>query len=144
MIFGVCHLAIRGIEQLWSLAEANREALRILEGENDQLLGDVAAVGGPTLDFAQDLSPVLTGTLRSAHRGEVNEVAGIPYRVLFELFIDPDVINPVTGDRPVRYGPVVHEAFPWFLITRDWFEDNILEIIENRLQVTILGPYETL
>lgn len=131
-------------DDLWSLAEANRKALRILEGDDKDLVKVVAISGGKVLDFARRESPFLTGTLSSAHRGEIEEVSGLLYRVLFDLFIDENVVNPVTGDKPVEYGPVVHRAFPWFLITLDWFEANLLDILEDELLVTIQGPYQTL
>ena len=137
-------MSIQGLENLWSLAEANRTALRILEGKDTQLVNVMAAAGGRTLDFARSISPFLTGTLSSAHRGEVEEVAGTTYRMLFELFIASDVVNPVTRDKPVDYGPVVHEGFPWFLLTMDWFEDNMLDLLSDDMTTTITGPYETL
>jgi len=50
------------------------------------------------------IAPYLTGTLRAAHRERMLEAA------LGEVFIDPTVINPILGGRPVEYGAMVHQV----------------------------------
>ncbi|MEM7344586.1 MAG: hypothetical protein AAF485_10110 [Chloroflexota bacterium] len=55
-----------------------------------------------------------TGTLRASHRMQVRGKRG-------RVFIDPDAVNPQSGEKPVDYGPIEHSHGPthaFYMIAR--------------------------
>lgn len=95
---------------LRELQRQNTEALRaITEGTE----GITARAVLRLRDAGSASSPWLTGTLSTAHRGDVYpEQAGVTRGV---VYIDPAVVNPVFGGYPSVYGPIVHRRKPWLL-----------------------------
>lgn len=83
-----------------------------------------------TVDFARSVAPYWTGTLAFSHRGEIENMPG---QIVAYMYLDPTAVNPVTGNRPVDYGPVVHESQPWIDWTMEWLMDEILVDTEDRI-----------
>lgn len=103
-------------DRLSQLAQANRGFLQeVADTSAAGLLGRAVAAGTRQLrDLASGAAPVDTGTLRSAHRGELEPYGG--GGVQGTVFIDPTVRNPVSRTYPAVYGEV------WAMRFGDWFE----------------------
>ena len=111
-----------GMDRLWDLRERNRRLLEYVQGNTGQGLDRMVA--GVTLrvrDAAEARSPYLTGTLASAHRGEIEEggESGL-------IYIDPFVRNPLNQGNPAIYGPIVHNRRDWFAQTVEQDAPGIL------------------
>jgi hypothetical protein len=77
----------------------------------------VRSITGGVRTAAQQRSPYLTGTLRSAHRDMTEEVAQGGEETLARgvIFIDPSVYNIITQGWPYIYGKEIHDSRnPWF------------------------------
>lgn len=96
------------LEELWELRRKNLQVLDGITEGGDIVKAALAQAAQSMSTAAGRRAPRLTGTLQSAHRGEL--MAGYLGRV----FISPTVQNPVFGGYPVEYGPIVHERKPWF------------------------------
>lgn len=126
--------------RLSQIAQANRGALQELADTSDTgLLGRAVAAGTLKLrDLAADLAPVDTGTLRSAHRGEVKAYGGGVEGV---VFIDPYAQNPVNRGKPAAYGEV------WAAYYHNWFErtaDMHGEAVLDQMEQTIMERIDDL
>ena len=90
-----------------------RNVLESMAADNEGgILRQATAAGTLMLRdiVAYQFSPVLTGTLRAAHRGEVY-VSG--ERAEGIIYIDPGIVNPVYGGHPAVYGMEVLERNNW-------------------------------
>lgn len=84
----------------------------------------MAKVAELTVAYATGIAPYLTGTLAYSHRGELEVGNGYVNAI---IFLDPTVVNPVFGGKPVDYGPRVQEDQPWLLEwTTDWLINDLL------------------
>ena len=112
-------------------AQDNRRLLmEIADDSQNGLLG--RAIAGAIFqlrDLASGASPVDTGTLRSAHRGELHHyVDGIEGVVL----IDATAVNPVNRAMPVIYGEIwADRHFNWFESVAVQHGDSILDQMEQ-------------
>lgn len=121
-------------DRLSQMAQANRGFLQeIADTSAAGLLGRAVAAGTLQLrDLVSGASPVDTGTLRSAHRGEVEPFPG--GGVQGTVFIDPDARNPVNQGQPAVYGEVFAANFGnWFDRVADVHGDGILDEMEQRI-----------
>ncbi len=120
-------------QRLSEMAQANRGFLQeIADTSAAGLLGRAVAAGTLQLrDLVSGASPVDTGTLRSAHRGELEPYSG---GVQGTVFIDPDARNPVNNARPAVYGEI-HAMFygSWFDRVADVHGNDILDEMEQRI-----------
>jgi len=120
--------------RLSELAQANRAYMQELaDSSGAGLLGRVVAAGTLKLrDLASGAAPVDTGTLRSAHRGELD-----PYGsdgIQGTVFIDPNARNPVSDTYPAVYGEVWASRFVnWFEHTADMHGDSVLDDMEHTI-----------
>ena len=96
------------IEQLQDLRRRHQAAIKALETTGDTpTVRMLAFISSRIGDVWENTAPILTGTLRSATR---EEVEGGQARV----FINPSVVNPILGGKPSVYGPKVHaDRNPW-------------------------------
>jgi len=120
-------------ERLSRLAQANRGFLQeIADTSAAGLLGRVVAAGTLQLrDLASGAAPVDTGTLRSAHRGELEPFGE---GVQGTVFIDPDARNPLTRGQPAIYGEVWADRFGnWFENVMNMHADSILDGMEQTI-----------
>ncbi len=120
-------------ERLSRLAQANRGFLQeIADTSAAGLLGRVVAAGTLQLrDLASGAAPVDTGTLRSAHRGELEPFGE---GVQGTVFIDPDARNPVNRGQPAVYGEVWAARFGnWFENVMNMHADSILDGMEQTI-----------
>ncbi len=120
-------------ERLSRLAQANRGFLQeIADTSAAGLLGRVVAAGTLQLrDLAAGAAPVDTGTLRSAHRGELEPFGE---GVQGTVFIDPDMRNPVNRGQPAVYGEVWAARFGnWFENVMNMHADSILDGMEQTI-----------
>jgi len=120
-------------ERLSRLAQANRGFLReSVHTSAAGLLGRVVAAGTLQLrDLASGAAPVDTGTLRSAHRGELEPFGE---GVQGTVFIDPDARNPVNRGQPAIYGEVWADRFGnWFENVMNMHADSILDGMEQTI-----------
>lgn len=102
----------------------SQELLRLEQQQAPASLVEVMALFlEKTVDYASGIAPWWTGSLSRSHRGELESLPG---QVIGYLYLDPGVINPITGNRPVDYGPVVHEDQPWMDWTTEWLIDEVL------------------
>lgn len=121
-------------QRLSELAQANRAFMQELaDSSSAGLLGRVVAAGTLKLrDLTSGAAPVDTGTLRSAHRGELD-----PYGsdgIQGTVFIDPNARNPVSNTYPAVYGEVWAERrFNWFEQTADMHGDAVLDQMEHTI-----------
>lgn len=121
-------------DRLSQMAQANRDLMQdIADTSGAGLLGRVVAAGTLRLrDLASGASPVDTGTLRSAHRGEVEPFGG--GGVQGTVFIDPDARNPVSRTRPAYYGEIwADRFFNWFERVADMHGENVLDDMEQAI-----------
>lgn len=106
--------------QLWKLRRDNHKLLSGL-AQDGPIINRTAAwiVRELSLELVES-SPVLTGTLASAHRGIAKGHEGL-------LFIDPDVQNPIYGGFPAIYGEEVHEigAFGGLGTPKPWWRETL-------------------
>lgn len=122
-------------QRLSEIAQANRAFMQeAADSGGAGLLGRVVAAGTLKMrDLASGAAPVDTGTLRSAHRGELD-----PYGadgVQGTVFIDPDARNPVSDTYPAVYGEVwAGRFFNWFERVADMHGDAVLD----QMEMTIL------
>lgn len=121
-------------QRLSEIAQANRAFLQeAADSSGAGLLTRVVAAGTLRLrDLTSSAAPVDTGTLRSAHRGELD-----PYGdgVQGTVFIDPDARNPVSDTYPAVYGEVwADRYFNWFERVADMHGDAVLD----QMELTIL------
>ena len=120
--------------RLSELAQANRAYMQELaDSSGAGLLGRVVAAGTLKLrDLASGAAPVDTGTLRSAHRGELD-----PYGsdgIQGTVFIDPNARNPVSDTYPAVYGEVwASRNFDWFERVGDMHGDAVLDQMEHTI-----------
>jgi hypothetical protein len=120
-------------DRLSQLAQANRSLMQdIADTSGAGLLARAVAAGTLLLHgLTSGMSPVDTGTLRSAHRGEVEPFAG---GVQGTVFIDPDVRNPVSKSRPALYGEVwADRYFNWFERVADTHGETVLDGMEQTI-----------
>lgn len=120
-------------DRLSQMAQANRGFLQELADTSAAgLLGRVVAAGTLQLrDMVAGASPVDTGTLRSAHRGEVDAYGG---EVVGTVFIDPNVRNPVNRGQPAVYGEVHAMTFGnWFDRVADVQGETVLNAMEQAI-----------
>lgn len=120
-------------DRLSQMAQANRRFLQeIADTSAAGLLGRVVAAGTLQLrDMVAGASPVDTGTLRSAHRGEVDAYGG---EVVGTVFIDPNVRNPVNRGQPAVYGEVHAMTFGnWFDRVADVQGETVLNAMEQAI-----------
>lgn len=128
------------LRRLFELRRANIDALRAMHDEGpDTLAGLIADLVANMAVLAARISPYLTGTLSSSHRGELIEVT--PEHVVGLIYIDPSVVNPVFGGFPAVYGIEVHQRKPWL----DWtieYGEYLLTTLEQNITATITGPFK--
>lgn len=98
---------------------------------------------------AYGYSPVLTGTLRSAHRADVlvqgSTIAGgamFNGTITAFMYIDPSVINPVYGGRPAVYGEEVRQRNDWISRAANAHLDAILApmidlMVEGSVEIAV-------
>ena len=131
---------ISGFVELSKANQANRGGLQELaDNSATGLIGRAVAAATLKLrDVVSGFSPVDTGTLASAHRGEVEPngsgVQGI-------VFIDPYAVNPVNRGKPAVYGEV------WAMRYHNWFElaaDLHGDAVMDQLERTILDRVDDL
>ena len=94
---------------LQDIMRANQMAVAAVADNEASAAGRMlAGVTGEVLEALRARSPILYGVLRMAHRAEISPTKG-------HIFIDPTVVHPVLGGRPVIYGAKLHrEGRPWF------------------------------
>lgn len=106
----------------------------LLDLEREEQPGTVvdlmALVIHETVGYASHIAPWWTGTLALSHRGEVENLPG---QVVGYVYLDPSAVNPVSGGRPVDYGPVAHESQPWMDWTVEWLLDEILVDLDDKI-----------
>lgn len=90
-------LSIRGIQEVQA-ANNRRIALLTADGDLGQAVREITAF---THRQAVAVTHVDTGSLRASHRMEITGVRG-------RVYIDPNSINPRTGEKPAEYGEVEH------------------------------------
>lgn len=120
-------------ERLSRLAQANRGFLQeIADTSAAGLLGRVVAAGTLQLrDLVAGAARFDTGTLRSAHRGELEPFGE---GVQGTVFIDPDARNPVNRGQPAIYGEVLAARFGnWFENVMNMHADSILDGMEQTI-----------
>lgn len=120
-------------ERLSQMAQANRGFLQEIADTSEAglLARVVAAATLQVRDMLANAAPVDTGTLRSAHRGEIEPYGG---GVQGTLFIDPNAVNPVSKTRPAEYGEVWASRFyNWFEVVGDARGESILNDMERRV-----------
>ena len=131
------HVSMTAIAEHKGLADMHRAFARTmhtiaLRNTNSALYRAVAAATLDIMQRAAQRSPVITGTLKSAHRAEMvslNDAVG-------RVFISEGITNPIFLGHPDEYGPEVHfiGAFggagrpkPWFQQTQDKDAPGIVE-----------------
>lgn len=106
--------AVGAFQYISYVNQAMRRLLQAMtDGSENSILMRAAAAGTLMLRdiTAYQFSPVLTGTLRAAHRGEVI-MEGSDQAVGY-IYIDPNIVNPVYGSMPAVYGMEVLESNNW-------------------------------
>jgi|CXWK01.1.fsa_nt_gi hypothetical protein len=122
--------------RLSELAQANRAFLQnVADTASGGLLPRVVAAGTLRLrDLTSGAAPVDTGTLRSAHRGELDAYGGDG--IQGTVFIDPGARNPVSDTRPAVYGEVwADRYFNWFERVADMHGDSVLDQMEMTIMM---------
>lgn len=100
-------IAPESLEELEALRRAHANAARQLIDSGNTANNRMVAFVATELAQRWELrAPRQTGTLAAATREQIFDAEG-------KVFIDPTVVNPVFGGRPVDYGPVVHSRNPW-------------------------------
>lgn len=127
-------------DRLSQQAQANRGFLQELaDTTGGGLLGRIVAAGTLQLrDLAAGASPIDTGTLRSAHRGEIDAYGE---GVVGTVFIDPGARNPVNRGQPAVYGEI------WAIYYHNWFEDVAAahgETVLNTMEQNLLQRIDDL
>jgi len=129
------------LQELNRLRVANDQALKALHDDApDTLAGKTADLLRDIANYAASVAPFLTGTLRSAHRGELIDVQ--PEHVVGLVYIDPNVVNPVFGGFPAQYGIEVHQRKPWMDWTVQYAEANLLPALDESILFTITRGFE--
>lgn len=122
---------ISDFERLSFWAQKNRKLLQdMADDPHRSVLGRALSAGTLQLrDLVAGASPVDTGTLRSAHRGELEPYYGGMQGV---VFIDPYARNPVSNSKPAYYGEIwAARNFNWFERTAEAHGDAILDQMER-------------
>lgn len=118
--------------------QANRAAMGDLTADSTQtmVMRLTAQAIQDITDYTADVfSPVLTGTLRSAHRSGIELLIEEEDYLKAEgyLYIDPYVVNPVLGGRPAEYGLEVRERNDWIANAMADIGDEVLEDLADSL-----------
>lgn len=87
----------------------------------DRRINEFALEG---LDYAQAISPFLTGTLRAAHH-VVQRADDDVYEATITL---APLVNPLLGGIASEYGPRVHDYDPWMDETAAYLTDQLPEL----------------
>jgi len=105
----------------------NRRLLQALADKSDGglITRTIAAATHELADLTADEAPFLTGTLRAAHLGEVEDGEGA-------VFIT-NAVNPIFGGNPANYSVKVHNLTPWFTNTADREGPAILDRMAEML-----------
>lgn len=131
--FGWSEGTIGEFERLSFWAQKNRQlAQEMADTSGAGLITRVVAAGTLQLrDLAAAGSPVDTGTLRSAHRAEIEPYGG---GVQGLVIIDPYARNPVSHTKPDYYGEIwAQKYYNWFEHTADWHGDSVLDRMEQTI-----------
>ena len=124
--------------KLWELrAKADYLQWSLLNAEGPTLLGIMTEQVLHLANYAASISPWLYGVLSSAHRSVAVPVSS--EEIVGTVYIDPSVVHPVLGGRPVVYGVEVHDRKPWMQqalehkeqAIYDAFGDGIILAIEE-------------
>lgn len=124
-------------ERLSFWAQRNRKEMQDMADDPARsVLGRALAAGTLQLrDLASAAAPVDTGTLRSAHRGELEPYAGGQQGV---VYIDPYARNPINNSKPSFYGEIwAARNFNWFERVADAHGDAILDRMEQAVLARI-------
>jgi len=128
---------IGDFERLSYWAQKNRRTMQDMADDPDRsALGRALAAGTLQLrDLVAGASPVDTGTLRSAHRGELEPYA---FGMQGVVSIDPYVRNPVSNSKPEFYGEIwAARNFNWFERTAEAHGDAVLDRMEQTVWALI-------
>lgn len=83
---------------------------------NELKLYEAGVATGAAL-YASEISPFWTGALSSSHITEQTDEMTI-------VFLNPQVLNPITGDPPAKYGVTQHNMGGW----RAFYDRTVVEI----------------
>jgi hypothetical protein len=86
--------SIRGIQEAQQANEHNIAQLKP-SGAYGRMIRDVTTY---VHRYVVTLTHVITGSLRASHRMDVQSMRA-------SIYIDPDAVNPKSGNRPADYGP---------------------------------------
>lgn len=113
------------LHRLREVEAAHKEVLSEMKDGGEIIPAATAKQVERLLLAAQAISPYLYGVLQGAHRGTVTPE---PDGATGRLFIDPSVVHPVLGGRPVVYGTEIHnEDRPWMQTAFAQLEDSIAQ-----------------
>jgi hypothetical protein len=125
---------IGAFAKLSELQQANRRMLQDLADDgNSAVIGRAVAAGVLRLrDLTAGAAPVDTGTLRSAHRGEVKRQGSAG--AVGVVYIDPYARNPVNRAAPAYYGEIwASRNVNWFERIESAYGDSVMEQIEQTI-----------